>query len=165
MEEKYFSGIFCMVISDVIIVATSFVVKEYQLPAPDIAFSKGLLQLLFFLLIIFCRENCCFNPLSEYREIVEGDNQIESEEQKPPRFRFILPPNRNDKVWTLLYGFLCGVWNTTSFAAIIYVPVLDFTFFASSTVFFTIVFAYFLIDNRFTLMDILTCLTLLGGIC
>lgn len=169
MEEKYFSGIFCMVICDIIIVATSFVVKEYQLPAPDIAFSKGWLQLLFFLLISFCGDNCYFNPLSEYREIVEGDNQIESEKQKPSEFRFVLPQNRNDKVWTLFFGFLCGVWNTTGFAAVIYVPVLDFTVFASSTVFFTLVFAYFWIDNRFTLMDILIVilwnLTLLGGIC
>lgn len=150
METKYFSGILCMVVVDFLIVATGFVVREYKLSAPDIGLLKGLFQVIFSLLIIICRKNNWINQLSEYKEIVEGDDHIESEKEKQSVMRTLLPQNRNDRVWTLLYGFICGVRNTTSFAAVLYVPVLDFTVFASSTIIFTLVFAYIWIDTQFS---------------
>lgn len=164
METKYFSGILCMVVVDFLSVATGFVVREYKLSAPDIALSKGLCQVLFSLIIIVCGKINWLNQLSEYKEIVEGDDHIEIEKEKQSVMRTLVPQNRNDRTWTLLYGFLCGVRNTTSFAAVLYVPVLDFTVLGSSTVIFTLVFAYIWIDIRFTVMNTFPCLSLLAGI-
>ena len=169
MDKDYFYAVFFIIVVDVLTVAANFVVRECGVSAPDVVLSKGVFQILISAFIIVCstslhsRSVPCRNNITtddfEYEEI----DQVGKEE---PNIReALLPSNRADKMWALLFGSLAGIKDTTAFAALHFPPVSDFTLVSTTNVIFTYVFGYFMIGTKFTSLKSLPCLMLLGGIC
>ena len=169
MEPEYYYGVCFMVIVDVLTVASNFIVRQNEVSAPDVVLSKGVFQIILSLLIISysaCshgRISYCVNKSQnnnfEYEEIVQ-------DEKKTTSFReALLPFNFVDKMLAISFGFLGGIKHTSAFAALHFMPVPDYTLFATTMVIFTYILGYFMIDTKFTALKSLPCFMLVGGIC
>ena len=169
MDKDYFYAVFFIIVVDVLPVAANFVVRECGVSAPDIVLSKGVFQILISGFIIVCSTSLHCRSVPCPNNITTDDfeyEEIDQEGKEKPNIReALLPSNGADKMWALLFGFLGGIKDTTAFAALHFMPVSDFTLFATTKVIFTYVFGYFMIGTKFTSLKSLPCLMLLGGIC
>ena len=169
MESEYFYGVFFMVIVDIFTVAANFVVRERKVSAPDVVLSKGIFQIILSVFVIIFSASLdstslqCLNK--RQRDDVKYEKIVEDEKTKSTVREAVLPSKWSDKNWAILFGFLGGIKHTTAFVALHFMPVSDFTLFATTMVIFTYVFGYFMIGTKFTCLKSLPCLMLLGGIC
>ena len=169
MEPEYFYGVFFMVIVDALTVAANFVVRERKVSAPDVVLSKGIFQIIISMFVIIFSASLnssslqCLNKRN--RDDVRYEKIVEDIKEKPTVREAVLPSKWSDKNWAILFGFLGGIKHTTAFVALHFMPVSDFTLFATTMVIFTYVFGYFMIGTKLTCLKSLPCFMLLGGIC
>ena len=168
MESEYYQGIFYMIVANVIMITSNFVVRDYDIRAVDAILAAGLVKFTLSLLFIVFTHNSCSREImnsilklinkSEYNEIGKREDEQSSLRE------VVLASNLEERKWIFLFGICDAINETTRLAAIHFIPVSDFTLYATTVVIFTYIFGYFMIGIKPTILKTLPCLMLLIGI-
>ena len=168
MESEYYQGIFYMIVANVIIITSNFVVRDYGIRAVDAILAAGLVKFTLSLLFIVFTHNKCsrevMNSLLKLKDKSEY-NEIDKRDDKEYSIReVVLASNLEERKWIFLFGICDAIHETTRLAAIHFIPVSDFTLYATTVVIFTYIFGYLMIGMKPTIIKTLPCLMLLIGI-
>ena len=157
-----------MVVANVLIIASNFVVKEYGVKAVDAILAAGLAKFTLSLLFIVSSHNNCSREiiysLYKLKNKSEYDEIDKREDEQSSLRKVVFASNLEEKKWILLFGICDAINETTRLAAIHFIPVSDFTLYATTVVIFTYIFGYLMIGIKPTILKTLPCLMLLIGI-
>ena len=157
-----------MIVANVLIIASNFVVRGYGVQAVDAILAAGLVKFTLSLLFIVFTHNSCsreiMNSILKLTNKSEYDEIGKREDEQSSLRKVVLASNLEERKWIFLFGVCDAINETTRLAAIHFIPVSDFTLYATTVVIFTYIFGYLMIGIKPTILKTLPCLMLLIGI-
>ena len=163
-------GVFCSTICNIIFIASNKLIIKYSLSGNNINFFKGSIQTILFFLILIIK-NCLVKEetsreneedMVEQEEML-GDNDNRNS-MKIINIKVFL--NQGQKVmWLLLFGVCFGLVFLSFNIGSKEIPFSYFVTIIATTPIFALLFSRCILKLKITFLKILTCLSLILGIC
>ena len=163
-------GVFCSTICNIIFIASNKLIIRYSLSGNNINFFKGSIQTILFFLILIIK-NCLVKEetsrenqedMVEQEEML-GDNDNRNS-MKIINIKVFL--NQGQKVmWLLLFGVCFGLVFLSFNIGSKEIPFSYFVTIIATTPIFALLFSRCILKLKITFLKILTCLSLILGIC